>query len=354
MSQIVLIILYVFLILFAKCAEKKDNKFLLYMIIVVLSFAAGLRNRNVGIDTESYIYSIENGFPYSWLFDEVGFRFTANSIFELFHDTTWVMLFCAIVTDYCIVRRLWDFKEDCSFSFMLFLYMTIHFLGTMNIMRQYVAVALVFWGTRFLEKKQYIIFGIIMILATTLHTTAVLGGLFLAVYIWENASNRHKKWLFLLYAAIVPVVLYGLYIYEAAHINNYFSQSINNINITYIYRMLTFVFLLFMQVQCKQLVFKSNRKKARNISKPITIRDKEVLFYGVGLILSGLGMFFHFLSRIGIYYFMYELVFWGKLVKSGRNKDLGICMISVFAIYEFLLEVIYNGSQIFPYGIHWF
>ena len=51
---------------------------------------------------------------------------------------------------------------------------------------------------------------------------------------------------------------------------------------------------------------------------------------------------------------MYEMVFWGRVVKEGKSRQITLALSLIYAIYVFGMELIYNGSKIFPYGIHWF
>ncbi len=335
-------------------ADKKSSKLFLWIGIAILTLAAGLRNENVGVDTHAYIYSLNNNFPVSWQFTEAGFRALSNVLMAVFkHNATWVLVVYAFVTNALILIRLWDFRTKCSYSYMVFLYLTINYINTMNIMRQFVSIAIVFFATRFLEKRRYLIFIIFLIFATSIHSTALLGVVFLVVYFWENASPKQKRWLWIPIAIIIPVAVYYILNYESGHIANYFSQYTSNLNITYIYRVGAFLLAMMLQMIEKQIVFKRNERK-ESMLIPVKWTDKETVFYIIGLGTSSFGMFFSFLSRLGMYYLMYEMVFWGRVVKEGKSRQITLALSLIYAIYVFGMELIYNGSKIFPYGIHWF
>ena len=127
----------------------------------------------------------------------------------------------------------------------------------------------------------------------------------------------------------------------------------SNLNITYIYRVGAFLLAMMLQMIGKQIVFKRNERK-ESMMVPLKWTDRETVFYIIGLGTSSLGMFFSFLSRLGMYYLMYEMVFWGRAVKEGKSRRISLALSLIYAIYVFGMELVYNGSKIFPYGIHWF
>ena len=222
--------------------------------------------------------------------------------------------------------------------------------GSFLVMQIFAALKI---GARFLEKKNYLIFILLVIFATSIHSTALLGVVFLFVYFWENASSKQKRWLWIPIAIIISVTVYYILNYESGHIANYFSQHTSNLNITYIYRVGAFILAMMLQMIGKQIVFKRNEQK-ESIMIPLKWTDKETVFYIIGLGTSSFGMFFSFLSRLGMYYLMYEMVFWGRAVKEGKSKQITLALSLIYAVYVFGMELIYNGSKIFPYGIHWF
>lgn len=209
-----------------KLAELKDNKLFLVLGVVALSLGAGLRNDNVGLDTYQYISAFKTNFSVIWLFKETGFREISRLLMNAFSgNTTCLLLLYAAVTNALILYRLWDFRKDCSYSYMAFLYITLHYMNTLNIMRQYIAIAIVFFATRFLEKKGYIKFWLAVLLASVFHSSALLGLFFFFVYYWKIAPNKQKKWMLFPLLIAIPIVFIVLMKTQSAQITNYFSQK---------------------------------------------------------------------------------------------------------------------------------
>lgn len=338
---------------FIVIAEKKNKKVYLVIGILIISLLSGLRGVNCGVDTKYYYNAFINRFPVKWMFEEVGFRFVSNSLMSFFNNATVVMIIYSLIINFLIVLRLWDFRDKCNFKFMYFLYICIYFIGSMNIMRQFLALSILFYFTKLLEKKRYLLFIGIVILATLIHQSAILALLIIIVYFWNSISINKKILLIIPMVVICLVAGYYGYIYESKHINNYFStrNMVNNVNLTYLYRVLIFTISYLLYKGNKKLVFiRTNYDIEKKVIKS---KDNDMsifsILYFLGLCLSAMGMFFKFMQRFGYMYLIFELLYWGYLVKNSNNKNINKLMITVYAVYVFALEIIENGSAVFPY-----
>ena len=350
-------------IFFAKIADKSRNKKYIYISILIFSLVAGLRAPSVGVDTKAYYYSFINDFPYSWQFKELGFRFISNMLMNVFGNPVFLMIIYALITNSFIINRLWDFREKYNFPFMVFLYGFIFFIETLNIMRQFLAISIIFYFTRLLTKKKYFSFFIIVLIMTTIHKSSLLALLLLVFYFWKDLSNR-KKIMFGVPIIVIVIVGAGIVLkYESDHILNYFSSSnrINNLNFTFIYRFMVFVFSYILYKSQKVVVYGKN--KLNNLQKEndeMLDLDKKVsefnqisCIYFIGLCLTSMGMFYFVMARLGYYYLIFELLYWGYITHiTNKNKKLNMLLISVYAIYVLMLELISNGSAVFPYKIY--
>lgn len=337
-------------ILFFYLADKKNNKKIMICGIVILSLIAGFRGIKVGFDTAYYYDAFLRDFPKSWQFEEKGFRIISNFFMNVFNNhATVLFIIYAMITNFLIVYRLWDFRKKCNFTFMTLLYILIFFIDSMNIMRQFIAISIIFFATRLLEKKKYLWFAIIVGLCTVIHTSALLAIIIMVIYMWKGLSLKNKLLL------IMPMIVFSIfgvrfiYNYGSADINNYLStsNSLNNVNLTFIYRYIIFIFTFFISsIQTKKINV-NDKKTTSELNK--TEFNIISLIYMVGLTLCSLGMFYSFAARIGYYCLIFELVYWGYFTYKKKNKYLYGGMIMIYALYIFSYEVIYNGSRIFPY-----
>ena len=358
MGNFIYFVVMIIAIIIANIAEKNNKRKYLIGIVFIISMLSGFRGINVGIDTKLYTYAFLHDFPYKWHFEEIGFRFISTLIFNIFNDTRMVFLFFALIINGFIIYRLWDFKDKCSFTFMLMFYLLTYYIDSMNIMRQLVAVAIIFFSTRLLEKKRYILFIIIVILTTFIHTSSLLALALVVAYIWAPLKMSSKVWMFFPIALIGIIAVQVILQYEAGHIDNYLSEknSVNNINIPFLYRLMCFFISYFLHKSNKKIV----RNKSLNFSsckeKNIILYDEMfsivAFIYFMGLSISSLGMFFVVMARLGYFYILFEVVYWGYLVKTSKNKIFNFMMIIIYVGYIFLVEVFSAGCEVFPFYLN--
>ena len=329
-------------------AAKRDSRLLLFFGIAVLSLTSGLRAYDVGIDTPSYYNAFVSDFAVRpWEFDEEGFRVLARALMTLFDDPTAIFLVVAIATNLLMILRLWDFRKSSSFTYMSFFYIAVFYIGTMNTMRQYLAVAIVFFATRFLEREKYVPFVAALLIATSIHTTALMGIAYLFIYYWRNTPKEKRIYLGIAAVALIPTALAFVINYESGHIENYFSNSIDNVNATFIFRAAAFLIAV--------LLLWFDESKMRLCPGELTPRRTEnpvALFTFMGLVASSAGMFFQFLGRLGYCFSVFEMVFWGQAVRRERWGWLLWLMPTVYAIYTFCYELAFNGSGVFPFHFY--
>lgn len=326
-------------------ASRQDNKFLLFIGIAILSITSGLRASDVGIDTSFYYDAFVSDFTLrSWQFEEEGFRAIVRFLMALFGSPEVVFLAIAIATNSLIILRLWDFRTTASFAYMSFFYIAVFYIGTMNVARQYLAVAIMFFATRLLEQKRYVLFVVVLMAATTIHTTALMGIVCPFVYLWWNIEKKKRIYLGIAAVVLIPAAFMLVVNYTSDHIENYFSNSIDNVNVTYVYRLVCFLLAILLIWMSDNNIRKQSRK-----SSYLHSRNPIPLFAFMGLLASSAGMFFEYLERIGYYFALFEAVFWGTAIRKKAWGWLYFLMPTVYALYVFGYELVFNGSGIFPF-----
>ena len=329
-------------------AAKWDNRPLLFLGIAILSLTSGLRAYDVGIDTSGYYDAFVSDFTIRpWEFDEEGFRALARALMTLFNNPTAIFLVMAIATNSLMILRLWDFRNNASFAYMSFFYIAVFYIGTMNTMRQYLAVAIVFFATRFLEQKKYVPFIVSLLVATSIHITALMGIAYLFVYLWRNTPKEKRIYLGIAAVALVPATFAFVISYESGHIENYFSNNVDNVNATFIYRAAIFLIAVLLMWSVD-----NNTRMRTGELVPSRNGPPAPLFTFMGLVASSAGMFFQFLGRLGYCFSVFEMVFWGQSVKRERWGWLLWLMPTVYAVYTFGYELAFNGSGVFPFHFY--
>jgi len=354
-GNFIFILIILFSLVLSKVADKRNNKFILLLLILILTLTSGLRGINVGIDTSLYNYAFIHNFPYSWQFEEIGFRYISNLIITILGDPKFVFIFYSLIINLLIVLRLWDFRKKCSFAFMLFIYLLTFYLDSMNIMRQLVAVAVIFYSTKLLEKKHYFLFFSVVLFMTLIHKTALFGLALIVIYLWNSLSLSKKILMSIPLVIISGIVILYTISFEAAHISNYLSSenAITNINITFMYRLLCFIFSWLLYKSNKKIVYSSINIPNTRLEIDLNFQKKFNIIstiYFLGLAISSIGMFYVVMSRLGYYYIIFELLYWGYLVKNSKNKMLNLSLISIYVIYIFVFEICTGGNGVFPFS----
>jgi transmembrane protein EpsG len=152
----------------------KPNKFLVFCVIVCLVLISGLRT-NIG-DTYFYKHSYEiNDFTWEFIQSQKDFGFgILQSLLKKFSNDPQILIFTtALITNVLIVIVLYRYTR--VFDLSLYVYITSGlFLVSMNGIRQFLAAAIIFTGTKFLFKGRWKLFILIVLLASTFHQSALI------------------------------------------------------------------------------------------------------------------------------------------------------------------------------------
>lgn len=217
-------------LLIAALAAPIDNRIIKFVVrmlsVTPLALIAGLRDLTVGTDIInygqfnfevatrasklseyiSYIKSangVENGYS---ILNYVVSRFTSsiNVFFFVLNFLTLLFLVLGLT--------MWDKK--ISFSFALFVYYTLFWGITLNVMRQSLAATILFWGfSLYLKNKKIVPFVLIVILAAEFHQTALLGVLFPIIEWCVRKTIEKRKGIMLItvniFIGIVLILLFN-------------------------------------------------------------------------------------------------------------------------------------------------
>lgn len=151
------------------------NKILFCCIIFVLCFLTAFRCRNIGNDTPTYLmyfarikqfgtnknYAIELGYQYYCLF-----------LGKLTNNENAILIITAI---FCYLGvGFYALKYSDNLMFSLVLIFSICFSIFTNILRQSIAMVICLYAYQALKIKKHLIFTLLVLLASTFHTSALL------------------------------------------------------------------------------------------------------------------------------------------------------------------------------------
>lgn len=359
-SILLYVVLLVGCVCLAKCAENTDKKIYVWLIIACLTIIAGLRGTNVGIDTIKYtenfahvtagnmdaVYGAERSFLIIvW-------------ILQLFSKSPVYLFFIfSFVTNALILLRLWEFKSSISFPWAFLYFYACFYFFTFNIVRQMVAVAIIFWGTRYIQKKNYLKYILTLVVASLFHQSALLGVLYLiADLVWNYGRickdkgseywKQHKK--LCIVALCLGMLGAAFIVMKASKYIHYFSNITLNVGIL-VPMKLAFViaFVLFVKSHTGQWGGDEENGMERFFNRNIAAA------YGFGLFVTLLGYFYPFMDRIGLYFTIFGCPFIGYVQKKSKHPWLVFAIYGLIIILPFVKDLLSGGQGQLPYEFFW-
>lgn len=339
---------FVIAFFFAKAAEYTNNKKFVWCVIIVLSLVPGLRNETVGIDTENYINAFEqimNGRLELAYGMEWSFRYICYVLSFVIKDAQIYLIIFAVASTALIVFRFFEMRNWISFTGAIVIYYSMFFMISMNLTRQFVAIAIVFYATKYIQQGKNIKFLLCILVASLIHQTAIIGILYFYfnILLWGMLKKK-QKWFTISFVAFAPfVIVYVATILDAY--TKYFETATWDIGIV--------LFVKFMILFGS--VFLLNTTKYDKFNEITVSRRFSTIAYTLGLLLTMLGYIFRFVDRIGLYFYIFEAVYIGYIFKQKNTKNnfiLKMLLFNIFAVI-FIGSVFGNGQGQYPYLFFW-
>jgi len=363
-SEIFYCILSLIILLLSAGAEKSKKKGFAIAIVVVLSFVAGFRGYYVGRDTRNYIaifsYLEGNGtfsnVVLTTLNKDAGFGFMCKVLLSIFHNYSCLFLIFAIIIYGLTIYRFWELRDKISFSIATFAFYSFYFFETMNTVRQFCAVAIVFWATRYLQKRRYIPFMISVLIATVLfHRSALLGILYLAIelFLWKDLEKIQRR---LLSALVFFGVIFSGYIFSRIGIfteqyQHYFRSAEANIGL----RVIALLIIFFVSLFLYRKNYNLNDENDSEQGEQYLVRNTRI-YYLLSCALGSIGYFFDYMGRIGYFFAFYQFVYFGILSRERFWQYRWILKAMMYVIIAYVLFnyiFVNNGAWHHPYQFVW-
>lgn len=262
-----------------------------------------------------------------------------------FSGGSFQFLFCVIafVIHFFFIRRFWELRHQLSFPLSVFLYIIAFLFSSLNIMRQLCAVALVFWSTRFIGSKNYLLFSLFVLLAMCFHTSAVLAFLYLAfeLFRWHELEPKQKNILVIL-VVLSSFVMPLAFVFFAERYIHYLGTPSVDIGFLLPTKVLFYAFLLYYL----------HKTTINYEHMPNHIHISQITIYVVcGLILTFLGYFFRFVQRIGLYFSIFEIVACSAFCHTYKNNYFLVTTgVLVLWLIPFAIDCMNNGNGQFPFA----
>lgn len=319
-------------------AEKREftgqnAKVSAFFALVIPCLIAGLRAKSVGTDVDTYVRplflaaGISESFwdyltvgysQYGWDINivsdfEIGFTVLVFVVQRIFGDLQVLLFVIQALTIIPIYKGLRAFGKTQPVWMGMAVYYLMFFNYSLNMMRQWIAMALLFYAFQFLVAGKYRRYFVIWAIALTFHTTAFLGLATFAIYHLVARENSYGKTIKMLLICVIGAVsILGLEIMTKVlnmmgfNYGSYISGTLQLMPNQILYRL---PLLLLFFVQWKRI------KKI----------DKHARYYLLMVILdllaSQLISIYAHSGRVGIYFSEYYMLAYPALYVSASKSD---------------------------------
>lgn len=176
-----------------KAKDKLTTIFCASIAIFLPSIFAGIR---YGIGTDYFVMYrpyFESLINRSIFRDnmEFGYKFLNKFIALLGGDIQIVLFIMALITLFFTYLTLYEYKDRINVFMGMFTYMLLFYLLSFNAVRQMTAVSIVVYSIKYITKRNFLHFFILVILAFSMHYTAIIILPFYFLY-KIFGTNKHK------------------------------------------------------------------------------------------------------------------------------------------------------------------
>jgi len=354
-SALLYILVVVIITIFSTVASRYNNgrlsSFLLLIIISFLSIFSGIRGSSVGVDTFQYTRHIlgwQNGL-YNAFPTEPGLRIISVLSSFLIPGSVFTLTVVSLVINSAIILRLWSLREKLSFGFAVFIYTATYYIMTFSGIRQWLAIVIIFYASKYIFEMKYVKFSLFVLGASFFHNTAVIAiAIPLFDIIFSKLKYRPQRKMLVLIIFLAPIILIvGIFLEYKINFITQYSYYIDNSKwngstglIIWI-RILIGLFIYFSY-------------KVKDFDNP-DFYKRVFRIYFVGLLITVPGYYVSNLSRVGLYFSVFEIILFGLIPKKcKRTKPLMfVIIISAFTLSMFLIELAGSGRGHMPYIPFW-
>lgn len=198
--------------IFLSASKKKWALSAIFGLALVIIFAAG--RFEVGTDSVTYAKLFSRNAAMKWdvFFDKITEDILFHGINKIAYSLGGIVLTWGVIAAFTVIPIYTTLKNeypDISVGASMMVFLFLMYTTAFNVAREYVAVAIVFWGLKYVFQSKFIPFALCVFVAGLFHKSA-----FIAIILWLFWSHKNKKaitgWLraFLIGLAALAVVGY--------------------------------------------------------------------------------------------------------------------------------------------------
>lgn len=349
--------LFLFLSQYSKKKRNGATHFFALISLSIPILISGLRYE-VGSDFHNYIRSFGRASINSYsdfLISgnmEVGF-FTLQKIASWSNDPRMMFILASSITVIFVYLAIksHDSKVFISVSFLMYLF--ILFPTSLNIMRQEIALAIVFYSLKFIFERKFSKFLFFNLLAASFHITAlvIIPFYFMFSYFNGELSSKDKKFVLIrtifTVVTLIFVINFDYFLSMLSNVggfekfDDYATQLDRGSNREILLKLLLFVVVLTFR---RKLVEFDNRNKL------------YIFFLGIDILLTLVGFWNPFVKRVTLYFNVVQILVIPSIISILINKLEKYVVVSIILFYCLgyfvLVYYVLGQSKVIPYNIN--
>ncbi|WHY91000.1 EpsG family protein [Neobacillus cucumis] len=300
----------------------KPNKLLTFGTILSFILVSGLRN-NIG-DTPFYAHTyVINNFTWDYVKsqDDMGFGILQMILKRYSEDPQILIFTTALITNVLIIIGLYKYSR--FFELSIYVYITGGlFLVTMNGIRQCLATAIIFTGTKYLIEGNWFRYILIVIFASFFHQSALI---LIPIYFLVRYRAWSKATLILLVFSILIVLGFNQFsnaLFSVIQDSQYGVYSQFNEGGANIFRVIVFAIPI--------VIAFFGREKLREIY-PESDYIVNMAIIGLSFMIISMGNWIF--ARFNIYFELYQIILISWIVNVFRKKDQKLVYYAILLCY---------------------
>ena len=356
------------------------NRVCLTAIFLILFLLSACR-LNVGNDYAKYVEFMHLVNCDAYVPTEIGFNLLVKLIYGLsgYENFLLVFAFYSFVTVLFFLLAMYEQSDEFGLTFFLFMTLGYYF-QTFSTVRYYLALALALYSMKFVLRRQWGRFVILILLGATFHKS-----LLVVIPLYFLASLRWKKWQLGIAAVFCTTFLFlqdfylklVVFLYPTYEDTEYLEGGTSYISILRCAAVLTFAGIVYLMR--RREVGNQNDMGVANDSKDETgingeknvtnIEEGEAwnrrfrfyTYLNLGaLVLYVFCSFLPIISRIGYYLMVSQILFLPMLLKAVPDKKwrrlfrAGLLLAAVLYFAMYLKKGANDGVLILPYKTFFF
>lgn len=361
--------------------QQLANRVCLTAIFLILFLLSACR-LNVGNDYAKYVEFMHLVNCDAYVPTEIGFNLLVKLIYGLsgYENFLLVFAFYSFVTVLFFLLAMYEQSDEFGLTFFLFMTLGYYF-QTFSTVRYYLALSLALYSMKFVLRRQWGRFVILILLGATFHKS-----LLVVIPLYFLASLRWKKWQLAIAAVFCTTFLFlqdfylklVVFLYPTYEDTEYLEGGTSYISILRCVAILTFAGIVYLMRAREQKAGRASDEITKtdedetgiNTEKNVTNIEKEeawnrrfwfYTYLNLGaLVLYVLCSFLPIISRIGYYLMVSQILFLPMLLKAVPDKKwrrffrAGILLAAVVYFAMYLKKGANDGVLILPYQTFFF